>query len=290
LDINANDDTDSEDEHERQPSPDIVDPPPKGVAFRKLNLNQQFAYVKPVLVAILNERYSPAALRHQKFMQGGSARTKLARDAGCKGYMTGQEVSRLTKMITRWTLGEKAKAELIHVEAQGPVPKSEDIAGDEESQVLTPLSDLTRSPSPVVPSSKDSQHEAEGPIVQKNETIDTVPEVTVDSHPSRQQGSPAYERLTDVEKLDYCTNILVPEAVIQILLWRAEKRSTTTVSSDEEEERLHEIGLGLVHTIDWVNEIMQLRKTTRRSAQVDKPAEMMIVGGTSTRPKLKTGK
>jgi hypothetical protein len=74
--------------------------------------------VKPVLVAILNEQFLPAANRHRKFMQGGAARAKLDRDAGHKGYMTEQEVSRLTKMLTHWVLREKAKAELIHVDIQ----------------------------------------------------------------------------------------------------------------------------------------------------------------------------
>jgi hypothetical protein len=137
-----------------------------------------------------------------------------------------------------------------------------------------------------------------------------VTEVTSNPHPPRQKGSPAYERLSDREKLDvsdflhfvaeflisnlqYCTNILVPEAVIQILLWRAGKRTTVAVASDEEEEGLHKQGLELAHKLDWVNEIMQLRRTTGRSGNaqvVNKSVEMKIVGGTSTRPKIKTGK
>lgn len=113
MDINDNDDSDLDtDEIQRSLSPSPRDPPPPCIAFRKEDLHQQFSYVKPVLVAILNDRYAPGT-RHKSFMQGGKARTELTKDAGQKGLFTARDVGQLTKILLRWALRDKAKAEVI---------------------------------------------------------------------------------------------------------------------------------------------------------------------------------
>lgn len=95
----------------------------------------------------------------------------------------------------------------------------------------------------------------------------------------------------------YCTNILVPEAILQILLWRNGDRSSATVCSVEEEERLHRVGSVLVQqSSDWIGDLLRQRDVLggREMLKVDKggngrplkPAST-IDGGTRLRPKLR---
>ena len=94
----------------------------------------------------------------------------------------------------------------------------------------------------------------------------------------------------------YCTNILVPEAILQILLWRSGERSTTAVCSVEEEERLHHIGLVLVQqNPDWIGDLLRQRDVLGGRGRLNvgkggnerlKPAST-VDGGTRLRQKLR---
>lgn len=79
--------------------------------FCHLDLHQQFGYTKEVLRAVLNNSYSPAQSRHERFMKGGKERAALDRAASLKGVMTSKEVSKLTKLLIRWVLRDLVKAE-----------------------------------------------------------------------------------------------------------------------------------------------------------------------------------
>jgi hypothetical protein len=59
----------------------------------------------------------------------------------------------------------------------------------------------------------------------------------------------------------YCLEVLLPEALNQILLWRKAERKSVEVMWDnmKEEERLHERGEELLRETDWVMDIMRLR-------------------------------
>jgi hypothetical protein len=121
--LDMNDDADSDQDIHDTPhgeSPAPKDPPPARAAFCKQGLHQQFAYVKPVLVAILNERYSSGD-RHEKFMQGGNARKSLTKDAGQKGLMSAQESRQLMRLLLWWALRDETKAKL----APDPVDDSD---------------------------------------------------------------------------------------------------------------------------------------------------------------------
>ncbi|KAI6036021.1 hypothetical protein BKA83DRAFT_4157016 [Pisolithus microcarpus] len=54
-----------------------------------------------------------------------------------------------------------------------------------------------------------------------------------------QVGCDEFESLSGVEKLDYCLNILLPEAIKQLLLWKSGERTSSALLSDDEERRLH---------------------------------------------------
>ena len=93
----------------------------------------------------------------------------------------------------------------------------------------------------------------------------------------------------------YCTNILVPEAIIQVLLWRSGNRGTTAVCSVEEEQRLHHIGMVLVQqSSDWIGDLLRQRdvlgggfKAGKRGGERLKLASPTVDGGTRLRPKLR---
>lgn len=102
-------------------------------------------------------------------------------------------------------------------------------------------------------------------------------------------------RLTD-PMVQYCTNILVPEAILQILLWRSGNRSSITVCSVEEEERLHHIGSILVQqSSDWIGDLLRQRDVLggKGRSKVIKGGDerskhgLMVDSGTRSRPKLR---
>ncbi|KAF9014600.1 hypothetical protein BDZ89DRAFT_445336 [Hymenopellis radicata] len=55
---------------------------------------------------------------------------------------------------------------------------------------------------------------------------------------SRPRGFDQYEQLSQLNKIEFCQNILLPEAIKQILLWRNEKRTSLALLSDEQEAEL----------------------------------------------------
>ncbi|KAJ7286382.1 hypothetical protein C8J57DRAFT_1287514 [Mycena rebaudengoi] len=99
--------------------------------------------------------------------------------------------------------------------------------------------------------------------------------------PPRQVGCEAYEKLTVVEKLVYCTNVLLPELLVQLFLWRAGKRRSVELLSPEEEEELHRWGEDKRKETDWVWEVNMLRKKKESKLK----SKEKVIGGTASRPK-----
>lgn len=98
---------DSGDEHVswEKVTVELALPPPSPDDFCELPIRGQFAYVKPVIKAVLNETYLPARERHQAFMQGGSSRIRLLKTATGKGDLSAREVSELGRVLQFWVLG-----------------------------------------------------------------------------------------------------------------------------------------------------------------------------------------
>jgi hypothetical protein len=111
--------------------PTIQMPPPNPKEFCQMPIRDQFAYVRPVIKAILNETYLPARERHQAFMQGGPSRLRLRKTATGKGHLTSREVSRFGRVLQHWVLGP------ILLQKATPLPSS---LGDSasESGVVSP--------------------------------------------------------------------------------------------------------------------------------------------------------
>ncbi|KAG2350030.1 hypothetical protein BDR05DRAFT_1055574 [Suillus weaverae] len=478
---------DSEDEPEdskRSSSPKMTDPPPGADAFADLSMHAQLAYVKPVLIAILQGKYTPASKSHEAFMRGGAARSSLMKRAAVRGGLDPNEVKQSQKLIARWALGEgygrranvklKPKAEVAPPPEQDstvcpttlatngngltdagirseiaatsddtardisqPIPPSDignqvdgteamavdkpytgttdetsatsDIAGYHDISQPIPPSDignqvdnteamavdkpdtgttdetsatsgiagyhdvsqpippsdhgnqindpnamsLDKSPGSIPATSDSASHDVLSQPIPLSDIANKIDDdaITVDkpsqadessepktidlpSAPSHDQpsvpkeviteqpvssghsdlphagevedpvpvqdqhrpvGSQEYESLSTLDKLDYCVNILLPEAIQQLLLWRSGERTTAALLSHSEEERLHERGSAKAQETDWVFDLLRLREAQARLWGVDLKAKGKekgkggeTRGGTRSRPRKAT--
>ncbi|KAG1728586.1 uncharacterized protein EDB91DRAFT_1060435 [Suillus paluster] len=123
-----------------------------------------------------------------------------------------------------------------------------------------------------------------------NKLADEISPTSDSASPDRPVGSQEYETLTTLDKLDYCVNILLPEAIQQLLLWRSGERTTAALLSPTEEERLHERGAAKAQETDWVFDLLRLRAAQARLWGVDLKAKGKekdkggVGGGTRSRP------
>ncbi|KAF8499921.1 hypothetical protein JB92DRAFT_2980785 [Gautieria morchelliformis] len=107
----------------------------------------------------------------------------------------------------------------------------------------------------------------------------------------RPKGCDAYENLSRSERGLYCADVLFPEAVLQLHLLRAGRRSSPRLLTPEEESALYEEGQELLgEGVHWITQIVQMRQLAennykRRTKKKKGDAPMDFIGGTSTRPK-----
>lgn len=102
---------DESEEKLREPSPSPAVPAPLAFAH-ELTIEQQFAYVKPVLVALLNGRHRPSLARHVAFMKGGRSRTRVESTAWKRGEISHQDRDALGRCIYRWMRRRTRRQEL----------------------------------------------------------------------------------------------------------------------------------------------------------------------------------
>ncbi|KAJ6531170.1 hypothetical protein B0H19DRAFT_1040567 [Mycena capillaripes] len=102
--------------------------------------------------------------------------------------------------------------------------------------------------------------------------------------PPRQFGCAAYEALSTLEKQDYCLNVLLPELLIQIQVWRKGQRTSVTLLPEAEEAALHELGSHQMRLTDWVFDVQRMRKLKEEQLQKERSKDT-VVGGTVSRPK-----
>ncbi|KAG1762634.1 hypothetical protein EDD22DRAFT_778104, partial [Suillus occidentalis] len=351
-DTEAPDSEEEPEDRKRSPSPKLTDPPPSTGAFVDLSIHAQLAYVKPVLSAILQGKYTPASKSHEAFMRGGAARSSLMKRAAVRGGLDPNEVKQSQKLIVRWALGEGTLclttlavnddeladagigseiAATTDSTARGisqPAPPSNqvddteamstdkpdtgtidetsatsDIAGHHDVSQSIPPNDngsqsLDKLPDNIPATSSGASHDI---LSQPGNKIDDsaitsdkpsqVSPVPVQDQ-QRPIGSQEYESLSTLDKLDYCVNILLPEAIQQLLLWRSGERTTANLLSHSEEERLHERGSAKAQETDWVFDLLRLREAQARLWGVDlkvkgkeKDKGGDARGGTRSRPR-----
>ncbi|KAI0636580.1 hypothetical protein C8Q77DRAFT_1215574 [Trametes polyzona] len=74
-----------------------------------------------------------------------------------------------------------------------------------------------------------------------------------------------FHDLDAVEKITYCDNVLLQEAILQMLLWRTGQRKALGLLSPEEEERLHAAALEEGEKTNWVHDIIRLRQAAEHT-------------------------
>ncbi|KAJ3787458.1 hypothetical protein GGU10DRAFT_385855 [Lentinula aff. detonsa] len=277
--------------------------------FVDLPIRAQLAYVKPVLRAILNEKYAPVKDRHTSFMKGGKARVGLGASAGLRGTIPPRDVDKLQEHLYNWCFQDEIKAldfadnavlldgstphPLEHVENAALLSRSiptgsamsntahqfskENIDPEDECASKIAISkeftlelrsspaltedDFPASPSAPPPTSSTvSLLSVDDVTILNSQVVGAiiVEEASVKSE--RQKACLSYENLTKLEKINYCLNVLLPEAVLQLLLWRNGHRSTVELLSDSEEVELHQKAEKLAEETDWVFDVVRLRE------------------------------
>ncbi|KAH9048577.1 hypothetical protein EDB84DRAFT_1456666 [Lactarius hengduanensis] len=257
-------------------------PPPNPDDFCELPIREQFAYIKPVIKAVLNETYLPARERHQAFMQGGPSRIRLLKTATGKGDLSAREVSQLGRVLQFWVLGpmrvQRARPQLL-----------EDLKSESGQSSLTDVQveQILCPPSPTFPKSTSGRETVLSPPPQSSFASSSS-----DIEPSefiQQTGSPGYEALSESDKLQYCLLVLFHEATLQLLLWRSGERGSPDLLSQDEEARLRAIGLAKSEEKEWVEEISRMRGM--RAKDRDSPSPVVDVdtdklrSGRSLRPR-----
>jgi len=96
-----------------------------------------------------------------------------------------------------------------------------------------------------------------------------------------------YADLSDLDKLTYCTDVLLREAVLQLLLWRSRTRTAPELQAPEEEQRLHDIALEQAEETYWVHDIIRLKQAAEGSMLP--PSSRKIISATSSSNSLRTG-
>ncbi|KAJ7735294.1 hypothetical protein DFH07DRAFT_944577 [Mycena maculata] len=148
-----------------------------------------------------------------------------------------------------------------------------------ESDVPMEVEDADESTAdgPAATTDMDDIFDTSSTLTDASDVSDLIPP----PRPPRQIGCPAYEGLSTVEKMDYCLNVLLPQLIIQILLWRTGQRRSVALLTPARESDLNERGRREKARTDWVFDVKRLRAQKERELQKSET----IVGGTTSRPK-----
>jgi len=89
----------------------------------------------------------------------------------------------------------------------------------------------------------------------------------------------------------YCSDILLREAVRQILLWRIGARTSAELLSPQEEWRLYEKGEDLLQEREWVFDVMRMRnlkeQTFMKNQALKKGAGKSSLGRTASEGRMR---
>jgi len=294
-------DEDEEQLRTSTPIPEI--PPPKH--FETLSIDEQFEYVKPILTAILQERYEPARARHDAFMRSAASRQHVVDQNHESGQLKGYELEQLGPLIRRWIRRRQARQQLglipSHALPDGDeeillshsppppstigsddyVPPGAEIFSD-DGAATDPLSEASMPPSSFesavdreeLSAPRSSQLNAvELTTAAIDEDLTARPDVTnafnmdkTPQAPSDFRGpSKSFASLTEIDQLTYCSSILLQEAKYQLLLWRHGLRHSLELLSPAEEKKLHEQAKAKAGEMDWVHAIILSRRAAEKS-------------------------
>ncbi|KAL9715462.1 hypothetical protein Ac2012v2_002123 [Leucoagaricus gongylophorus] len=268
-----------------------------GPDFCDLPLHYQLPYVTPILKAIMTEEATWALRRHNMYIKGGTMRQKLKNEGGMRGAVDAQNADDFLPLVEVWCLGDQYVRNNIHdggerLRVDG-LARADPVLGTASSKSSYQAVDLhlvvetqgvTAKMGAAVTEEPQAAEVRNPPEIEstRREPNSAFPfsftprtiAVREDDHSARlrQRGSPDYENLSPLDKVQYCLDVLIPEAFNQILLWRTGERKSVEVMWDniKEEERLHDRGEELLEETDWVMDIMRLRKIMETSLDKNK--------------------
>ena len=84
----------------------------------------------------------------------------------------------------------------------------------------------------------------------------------------------------------YCNNVLLQEAILQILLWRTGQRKALGLLEPQEEERLHARAMEEGEKTNWVHDISRMRQAMEKTmlpSSKQKGKGTHAAGGSRTR-------
>ncbi|KAG8987908.1 hypothetical protein FRB94_000863 [Tulasnella sp. JGI-2019a] len=248
----------------RSPSPIPSSEAPDDNTFTEFNLRLQVAHVRPVLDLIIKGEYRWALPRHDAFMAGGIKRGKLS-EAVHLGDLSQDDVGDVMREIRRWALrGERWGQTVEDNDTEDrfdehPAPRSSIDGFALVDPVLLTQDDWANIPSDRIP---------------------------------RLCGGPEYETLKPSERSQYCTDVLLPEALLQLFILRRGLRSGPIPNPDDTYEHdlytsasqawAEEKWVGL-----WADMVISTRQERRRRKGLpatdskDKSEEQSLVKGTT---------
>jgi hypothetical protein len=291
-------------------------PPPD--PFHGAPMGVQFAYLTPVLSALVSGTY-PAPGLHAEFFGGDAARRALARRKHLRGELFEHEKRTLERAVYAWLFGS----------ARGPRGAARRALDDGETEVgavslTASVSDSGFAQSVVDSIASDVVMASEaGQDGASTSAMSTgLPELAADPAADPADADtglptgPEYASLSTLDKIfvrarrpppgrfsrsaQYCDTVLIPEATFQLLLWHKHGRAQPAVQGAVEEARLRARGLELSEQTDWVAELMRRRKRAVRALAhaargvatrpakapkaAPKPKTAVKGGGTRSRP------
>ncbi|KAI0780528.1 hypothetical protein BD413DRAFT_497786 [Trametes elegans] len=97
----------------RAPSPlsSLPAPPPEEFEY-DLTMSEQFAYVKPVLAAVIDGKYGPARHRHEDFMRGAGARRKILDEVPVRGSLSARDKEEVAYLVRSWARRRERRREM----------------------------------------------------------------------------------------------------------------------------------------------------------------------------------
>lgn len=127
---------------DREESPLPAESPPPPNTFCGLTIREQFAYVKPVMRAIIDNAYAPVRQRHKDFMNRKS-RQSLRTQSGGIGDFSAKEFDQLGKVVQRWLLPQSANVQKL---STAPEANSNTSDRDDEDQFASAVNSAVLPP------------------------------------------------------------------------------------------------------------------------------------------------
>jgi len=282
---------------------------------------------------IIQDCYPPAADRHSMFLRGGKSRSQLSQSAGAHGSLYKLEVDKLLACILQWLRRRRSEAtpttsisslapvdnqhsatqdahgsddipgpsNWIHRNGHDHENRQETFHGDEDTPPLNSVTGVAIT-LPTVEVSTEDQGSGRNEDVVFDEVDANVQSgkgeadySSIDPPPQQKPCKLEFKDLQKQDMVDYASNVLLPEATYQLLLWRSGERRSHEPLSETEERRLHERGQHLAHQVDFVKSIERLReikikalngKIAKEGSALQPKPPPEALGGTRSRPKL----